>query len=209
MRISIFLFLFVTITQGRAQKAETPYLLDSFVLGIIYYKTGENREASLNFHRVSQEVVIDFEGQRVPLSDFSKMDSVDIAGHVFVYAEGRPMEILMQEPLMLYIDHKCTSRLEPNAGAYGVKSHSTKVITETREGPGKYYWKLDDGYEIRDKTECWIERNDQWSKFTNVKKLGQLFPAKKKILKDYANAQKVDFTNASHVLNIVAVALEK
>ncbi len=207
MRTFLF-FLFVGIVgRGSAQKLETPYLLDSFSLGAIYYKTGENREASLNFHRVTQEVVIEFNEKRVPIPDFSKMDSVDMDGHVFVFAEGRPMEILLYNPVSLYADHKCTSQLMPNAGAFGVKSHSTKVVTEKRERVGVYTWQLDNGYEIKDRTVFWLVLDDQWNKFGNVKQLGQLFSAKKKLLKKYADEHDIDFGNSADVREIVSFAV--
>jgi len=208
VRTVIFFVLLLGVGgSGSAQDLETPYLLDSFATGFIYYQSGDRSEAMLNFHKVTQEVVIEFNGQRVPLPDFSKMDSVEVSGHVFVFADGRPMEVLRRHSPQLFADYKYNSQLIPNGGAYGVKSHSTKVVTEKREGVGVYTWHLDDGYELTDRTVFWIVQNGEWNKFNNVRQLGQLFPEKRKALKRYADNQELDFANVSDIRELVSVAI--
>jgi hypothetical protein len=204
---SFFSLVCIPLTGQTSQnKAKiTPYLLDSFVDGTLYYKASPPRNAKFNYHLLGQEVVMDFNDNKVPVNSFPNLDSVHIGDRNFILVEGKSYEQVIQGPVQLLMDYKYTSQIEPNTGAYGTKSHAAAVVVaDQRIKPNDFYaltW--NEGYELVNRSEFYIVQNDKWSKFSTANQLGQIFKDKKNEIKDFASQNKTNFNSTEDVKELV------
>lgn len=205
----IFIFIFPAGYLFAQDLHPRPYLLDSFVDGTLYYATAPPREAKFNYHLVGQEIVMDFENKKVPVNNFPNLDSVRIADRKFILVEGKSYEELIGGKIQLLIDYRFTSQIEANEGAYGTKSHAAAVVVaDQRIRPNDFYsMEWNEGYELINRSDYYIVRDGEWSKFANFNQLGQIFKDKKKEIKQYVSDHNVELHNVNQVRDLVLFAL--
>lgn len=188
-----------------------PYLLDTFTEGVLYYATTPPRNAKFNYHLVGQEIVMDFNNNKVPVNNFPNLDSVHIGNQNFILVDGKSYLQIWNGPVQVLMDYKYSSQIEANEGAYGTKSHSAGVVVADQKIRANdfYATEWNEGYELVNRTECYIVENGKWEKFTGVNQLSQIFKTKKKEIKEFASQHKTDFHNPEDVRKIVLFALEE
>ncbi|MBK8506671.1 MAG: hypothetical protein IPL46_33485 [Saprospiraceae bacterium] len=192
------------------QEKPRPYLLDTFTDGVLYYSSALPRKAKFNYHLVGQEIVMDFNNNKVPVNQFPDLDSVHIGNRNFILLDSKSYELLIRGPVQLLMDHKYTSQIEANEGAYGTKSHSTSVVVADQKIKTNdfYATEWNEGYELINRTDYYIVEDGSWQKFTGANQLVQIFKAKKKEIKEFVSEHKTDFHNRDDVKKIVLFALE-
>ena len=208
----LIIFLSASCIDAGAQSLTDlcPYLLDSFVEGKLYYKEKPPREAKFNYHLVGQEIVMDFNGKKVPVNNFPNLDSVRVGSHNFVLIEGRSYELLLRGEVDLLLDYRYTSQQEAVEGLYGTKSHTQGVVVANKTlKPNDFYsLKWNKGYELVNRSDFYIFQDGKLSKFGNVKQLTQIFKNKKKLIKDFASQNNTDFHKADDVTQIVRFIMD-
>ncbi len=211
--IWLYSFACFLVTHGSLYSQDegklTPYLLDSFVEGTLYYRTAPPRNAKFNYHLVGQEVVMDFNNNKVPVNNFPNLDSVHIGSRNFIIVDGKSYEELIKGPVQLLMDYRFTSQIQPNEGAYGSKSHAASVVVaDQRIRPNDFYaLEWNEGYDLINRSEAFIVENGKWSKFDNVNQLSQIFKERKKEIKEFASSNKITFHNPEDVKKIVEYIL--
>lgn len=208
--VSILILFFSQYSFSQGQHPR-PYLLDSFVDGTFFYQSAPPRTAKFNYHLVGQEIVMDFENKKVPVNNFPNLDSIHIGDRNFILVDGKAYEELIGQPTRLLVDHKYTSQIEANEGAYGTKSHAASVVVaDQRIRPNDFYaLEWNEGYELVNRTEYYIVEGDNWSKFNSPNQLGQIFKDRKKEIKKYASENNVDLHNTDQVKAMVLFAMGK
>lgn len=195
---------------GQPNATISPYLLDSFIEGSLYYKGKPPRVAQFNYHLVGQEIVMDFNEKKVPVNNFPNLDSVRIGDHLFCLKDGRSYELLIPGSVELLLDYRFTSQQEANEGLYGTKSHTQGVVVANKTLKRNDYYSLhwNEGYELVNRSEFYISENGTSSKFGNANQLGQIFKSKKKQIKEFSNQEKIDFAKSEDVIKIVRFILD-
>ncbi|NND35444.1 MAG: hypothetical protein HKN76_22845 [Saprospiraceae bacterium] len=193
---------------GQEAANPSPYLLDSFVDGTLYYAGKPPREAKFNYHLVGQEIVMDFNEKKVPVNNFPNLDSVRIGPHNFILIDGKSYELLINDKFQLLLEYRYTSQQQANEGLYGTKSHTQGVVVANKSlKPNDFYsLKWHKGYELVDRSEFFIWQEGEMQKFGNVNQLAQIFKNKKKEIKEFASKNKSDFSRIEDVEKIVRFA---
>ncbi len=193
----------------KAQNLETENLenlvFPSFQESIVKLKTGKVYQAVLNYEKTEQQMVVLRNHQLYLFRDNQLVDTIFMGDRVFVPAETGFYEVLVNEPLTLFIQHK--ARLE-NTGAtlaYGSKTNTAGVthINKIFSQDGAIRLKVPENFKVVDDSSFFLRIDGQIQKITNRKQFLKLFPDKGKEVEDYISKNNTDFKSAEDLTALV------
>lgn len=189
----------------------SPYLLADFSSGILYFAGRTTQTVSLNYHKVSEQLVMAHLNSKLPIEDITTLDSATIGAHTFVKSDGRLLEQLIASPNQLLVRHRATVQLEAKEGAFGTKSQSTNVdrVVLGQEVAGNYDLRWSDEYRFVAHTEVWFVRDGVLHKANNAGQVGSIFPEIRKEIKNFVAAQNIDFDNSRDIRKVFLFCLDQ
>ncbi len=180
-------------SQKEAGDKPSPYLFPEFQEGTLFYRSTTPQTAALNYHKISQEMVMKLREHMVPINDIETVDSIHLDAATFVRIDDRFYEQLAAAEMQLLVQHRSTSQEATKTGAYGQTAHTGGVevhgAIEKRIEFYALHW--EDHKNIIDRTEYWVKDGDKWHKANNFKQLANIFTDKKKQLKTFVSENKL------------------
>jgi hypothetical protein len=201
----IFIFSAVgTIAQSKVIEL-SHYIFPEFTKGSVLLKTGENKEALLNYNALTQEIVFETNGKKLALDQLNLVDTVYIKGMKFVVIDNKIYEVVFQSKYSLFADNKCSIVDPGKPAAYGGTSQvsSTTSYSGFVSGGQVYEMKLPDGYTTQPYTEYWLLKDGKMEKFLSVRQLSKIFDEKEDLIKKYTKGNKVSFENRESIVGLI------
>ncbi len=177
----------------------------NFQESVVKLKTGKVYQAVLNYEKTEQQMVVLRNHELYLFRDNQLVDTIFMGDRVFVPAETGFYEVLVNEPLALFIQHK--AKLE-NTGAtlaYGSKTNTAGVthINKIFSQDGAIKLKVPENFKVVDDSGYLLRVDGQIQKITNRKQFLKLFPDKGKEIEDYLSKNNTDFKSAEDLKALV------
>lgn len=190
---------------SKKQEPVTPYQLPDFSPGVLFYTNQTTQNVYLNYHKATEQIVLDHASTKLPIEDITNLDSVKIGGHIFIKSDDRWLEQLLSPPNQLLVRHRATVQLESKEGAFGTKSQSTNIdrVLLGDQVAGNYDLRWSDEYRFISHTETWFVKDGVLQKANGVGQIGSIFPEIKKEIKKFVSSEKIDFDDVMDIKKVI------
>jgi hypothetical protein len=183
----------------------THYIFDKFQAGKVFFKTGLTQEVELNYNTLTSEMVFNDGGKYLAMGESEKVDSVVIAGRVFVPGDKKFYELLARTSSPLFAEYTSTIKEEGSNLGYGMTSTTTAStpLKSLIQNGGAYNLKLPDGFQILSKHSYLIFSGGGYRRVGNARQLSNLFPAKKEFINHWIKGHHTNFSNNNDMIELV------
>ncbi len=200
--------------RGQVESADgkpTPYLFPSFSEAILFYHTTEPQTASLNYHMVAEEMVMELREHKVPINDIETLDSILIQDKVFVRINEKFYEQLIAGPMQFLAFHRSTSQKAPKTGAYGSKAHTggVEVLLDYEKEADFYDLVWSSKESIINRTEYWLKDGTSWYKANTLKQIVKVFPDQKPAIKQFVKEENLNAEDPQSLAKLIKFCLTK
>jgi len=210
MKRFCFILYFLTCIQlSGAQKnsdGSTPqYLLKEFSGGLVKMKNGSRSGALLNYNTVTEKFVFSKNGELYDMTNTELVDTVLVDGRKFIPVGKIFHEVLVEAPVLLFIQHR-SSLIPPGApSGYGGTSQvsNTKSYSSIELESGRYNISLPTDYTVRPDPVYWIRQGVAYESFINEKQFLKIFPGREDELKRFIKQNKIKFDRISAVVTLI------
>lgn len=181
------------------------YLFPEFTQGVVLMKTGEKKEALLNYNSLTEEMIFDNKGMKLAIGQSELVDTVYIKGRKFFLLNTKFVELIYHSKFDLYAEHKCSVIDPGKPAAYGGTSQTSATTTYSSyfSGGQVYELKLPDGYETKPFTDYWLKKDGKLNKFISVRQLSKLFGDKENLFKTYLKNHDVKYENQDSIVELI------
>ncbi len=192
------------------QMNDNPYLFPAFDTATLYYSETPSQRANLNYHKVSEEMVLKMKNFSVPINDIETVDSIRLQNRTFFKIDGKFYELLVNAEYQLVRQHRATAQPTAKEGAYGVKSQTSAVQTIELQAtkPHEFYDMRWPKQEIVDRSEFLLHRAGTWYKAESLGQIAKVFPEKRKAMRKFAAERRLDLGNPVHLSGLIRFCLE-
>ena len=193
-----------------AQTLETDNLenlvFPEFEKSVVLLKTGQSYEATMNYEKTEQQMVVLRNNQLFLFKDHQAVDTILMGERIFVPAEKGFHELLVNAPVALFINHKARLENTGSTVAYGSKTNTAGIthITKIFGQEGAIVLKIPDTFKVIDDSEFLLRINGQMHKVINRKQFLKLFPSMKKELESYISKNDTDFKTAGDLIDLIS-----
>ena len=176
------MFLLGLITYGQKNNS-SHYAYKNFVNGQVLMNDGTLYERSLNYNKLTKEMIFNQNDELLAISSYDPVDTVYIEQKKYIRKNDVFLEIIYSSEFVLYVDNYCKAYQEGPKGSYGQSSNNTAVNTlEFYRGKSPIYRRLvlDKEIKLSSYMTYYIEKNEQTKSFKSLRQLIKLYPEKKK-----------------------------
>ncbi len=206
--ISFFLFAFVLI-QINAQKTSV-FLFPDFIQGTVLMKNGARTTAALNYDAANRKMMFKQGEDLLILTNAEHVDTIYLNSRKFIPIKDILfLECISRESGVIYVNWLLKNKLQGQKGAYGQITHAANIETINTS-----YWTNSgynqeslDAYRMSNENEYWLKINGKYVRCKNKKTLLKLFPNYKLEIEEYIKANKIDFSNTEHMINLLNYCL--
>jgi len=190
-------------TGGRVMLSH--YVFEAFQGGKVFLKGGTTKEVELNYNTLTSEMVFNDGGKFLAMAEPWNVDSVVIAGRVFIPVEKKFYELLARAAAPLFVDYTSTIKEEGSNVGYGTTSTTTAStpLKSLITNGGAYGLKLPDGYEVLPKHGYLIFSGGVYRPANNLRQVTSIFPAKKEFIGHWVKEHHTDFSNNNDMAALV------
>lgn len=211
-QICCVLFLNFILVSSYSQSVEEPvithYLFPEFSESVLLTKTGIRNSAILNYNSLTEEMILDYKGTMVAMSeeDILTIDTIYIKGRKFFTLNNKFVELVHHSDWDLYVEHKCDLMETGNPSGFGGVSQTTAVSSYASlyTTSNVYNLELPDNYKITPHSYYWIKKDGQLERFISMAQLKKIYNEKKKIFGDYTKKNDVDFESTQDMIQLIA-----
>lgn len=181
------------------------YVFDQFRKGKVYFKSGSAQEVSLNYNTLTAEMVYEDAGKYLAMGEPEKVDSVVIAGRVFIPGDKKFYELLCRCAFPLLAEYSSSIKEEGSNLGYGMTSNTAAATTlrSLIQSGGAYNLKLPDGFQIIPKREHWIVSGGQYRSANNTRQLNNIYPTKKEFTNHWVKDHHTDFSSNDDLVALI------
>jgi hypothetical protein len=197
IRISVVLFFsgLPVFLQGQVTSTgEMPqYLFGEFSKCDVLMKGGKINNTTMNYNTVTEKMVFINNNTYYDLINPEAVDTVMLNGCKFVPVGKSFYEVLVSQPIALFVQHKGTLAPAGKAVGYGGTSQtaSTSYISNIQLSGQQYNLKLPSEYVVNPANVYWLRIGDKWSDFINEKQFISLFPDKASVIKSFIKENRI------------------
>lgn len=209
-RIIIWLFLAIAVIGGHAQKAAL-YLFPEFIKGRVMMKNGAQTTAWLNYDAANGRMMFKQGNDIMILTNSEAVDTIYMNNRKFCPIKDYCfLECIPCKHGMIYVNWSLQNKYKGEKGAYGQISHAANVemINTSYWTNSGYKQESLDVYKLDNDNEYWLKLNGEFVKCKNKKSLLKLFPHHKEQIEQYIEEQKIDFSKADHMINLLNFCLD-
>ncbi len=181
------------------------YLFGEFSKGIVKMKKGQVQTILMNYNMVTEKMVFIRDEKYYDLVNPELVDTVFLNGSRFIPAGKVFYEVLVSDPVSLFIQHKGNLLPAGKPAGYGGTSQvsaSTSLSSITLSS-GQYNLKLPSDYIVSSTPLFWIRRDNEMYSFETEKQFLKLFPGKEGIIKAYMRENRLRFSRPENLATIV------
>lgn len=191
---------------GHGQNAiNSPYLFESFAQGTIITHSGKQLPSLINYHTLKEKMYLEKDNFQITADKRMQIDSIKILSRTFVSVEDLFYELLIEDEVSLFKQHKTTLSDQAVDTGYGTgsKTSGNNKLTFSQSSLNNKHKDIPAGYELIDASIYWIYYKNEFSSFKTIKQLVKIFPAHKNQLKSFTKENKINFTQPQGVIQII------
>jgi hypothetical protein len=207
MAAALILITSTLNVSGQQVKVISPhYVLPEFTKGKVLMKTGVTRELKMNYNLITEEMIFEYPGKYLALSDIGTIDTIYILDRKFIPSGKIFYELLMKTPAVLFARYACDIIPPGKEAGYGTTSQTTSIMSVEQlfSNRGRAYeLQLPDDYVITPRTEFLLQKDGELLRIYNIKQVIKAFPEKEALIKKYAKDTKIDFKKQEDVISLI------
>jgi hypothetical protein len=195
----------VVDAQGDRPDGLTNLVMPRFEQAVVKLKNGKSYSAVMNYEKTEQQMIILRNGQYFLFKDQQSVDTILIGDRTFVPAETGFLEVLVNAPVSLYLQHKANLESEGSTVAYGSKSTTAGIthITTIYGKEGAIVLKIPENYKVIDASSLWISKAGVLTNVSNKKQFLKLFEDRSGDLSLFIKENDTNFGNADDMTRLV------
>jgi hypothetical protein len=204
--ILILISTFLNVSGQQGQVISPHYLLTEFTRGKVLMKAGVTRELKMNYNLITEEMIFEYPGKYLALTDIGTIDTVYILDRKFIPSGKIFHELLLKTPAVILARYACDVIPPGKEAGYGTTSQTTSIMTVDQlfSSRGRAYeLQLPDDYVIMPRTEFLLQKDGELLRIYNIKQVIKAYPEKEALIKKYAKDTKVDFNKQEDVINLI------
>jgi hypothetical protein len=209
--ISTLLILFVIfspqgISQDAALSNPEQFLFPDFSVGIVKLKDGKRVPLKLNYNVVTEKMVFIQNNQLYDMTDYDKVDTIYISSHRFIPRGKSFPEVLVNDSISLYVQHKGIVQPPPRPAAYGGTSQvsSSTYINNLSLGNDVYrYTQKPEIIIVKPDPSFIIRIDNTYHNFISEKQLLKIFSNKRPEIRKFIHENKLDVGKQEDVIKII------
>jgi len=181
------------------------YLYPDFSKSVLLMKTGEKRTSVMNFNTVSEKLVFISDGKYFDLMNPEILDTVYLNDCKFVPVGKVFYEVVLGDPIALYIQHKGDLMEAGAPVGYGGTSqlaYSTYITCIDAVG-GIFNLELPPNFVVKPAPVLWIRKDGEMLSFTTEKQYLKHFPDKAGQIKSYIKKNRLKIDKKEQLIRIV------
>lgn len=209
---SIILLCSFLSASGQSEVIISPhYLFPEFVNGTVLLKSGATRTLKMNYNLITEEVLFEYTGRVLALTNLETVDTVTILSRKFIPSGKIFYEILVNNKIPLVARYTCSITPPGKPAGYGGTSQTSSVtVIDQIFSSGKAYdMKLPDDYVVTPNTDFLLIINGEADRIYNIKQVIKAFSEKESQIKEYNKANKIDFKKQEDVVNLIVFCNKK
>ncbi len=180
------------------------YLFSHFDSSIVKLKTGEFTKAVMNYNTLTEKMTFYQKGSVLDLIKPESVDTVYIVERVFIPFEKAFYEVILNDRISFFIQHKSDLISKGRPAALGTTSQTSGVTSVSKMVGSKnsYNLKLPEEFDIKPYKIYWIRMNGKMHRFMNERQFLNLFPEKKDKLKDFIKKSDLNIKKPDDLLKL-------
>jgi hypothetical protein len=208
-RISLVLFtcvLPVVVNGQKTSQEEMPqYLYPEFIKSDVLMKGGKINTVQMNYNIVTERMVFISNDKYYDMTNPDMADTVFLNGCKFTPVGKSFYEVLLSNPIALYIQHKGSLMSAGKPVGYGGTSQTTSstYISSIEFSGHQANFALPKDYIINPFTVYWIRKGEKWSDFSNEKQLLGLFPGNAAQIKSFIRENRLKIERPENLTRII------
>jgi hypothetical protein len=181
------------------------YVFPTFIKGIVKLKDGRSQSTLLNYNKISQEIIFVSNGQNLALRQLETIDTVIIQNRKFIQHDKIFLELIVNEPISLFFQHKCRFKMVGETVGFGQSMISKPTKLSSLDADGMIYnLKLPENTEVDDISGCWIRKDNKFYSVEKDRDLRTVFPDKAAEIKTFFKANKLKLNTIEEGRKLVA-----
>jgi len=204
---SIILFFSIYSVSGQKGNVVSPhYLLPEFTKGTVLLKAGTPRELKMNYNMITEEMIFEYPGKYLALTNIETIDTVFILGRKFIPSGKIFHELLVNSRVPLFAKYTCTVTPPGKPSGYGGTSQTAAItIVDQLFSDGRAYeMELPADYAVVPNTEYLLFKDGNFIRIYNIKQVIKAFPEKGSQIEEYNKKRKTDFKKQDDVISLIA-----
>ncbi|HPF04071.1 MAG TPA: hypothetical protein PLV06_04785 [Bacteroidales bacterium] len=187
-------------------KGEMPqYLFPSFTKCNVLMKTGTVNTAVMNYNTVTEKMVFVNNEKYYDMTNPEAADTIYLNDRKFVPVGKAFYEVVVNEPVALYIQHKGSLMSAGKTVGYGGTSQtaSATYISNIELSGLQYNLTLPSDYIVNPAPVYWIRINATWHDFINEKQFLAIFPDKSSEIKNFIRQNRIKIDRPGDLKRLV------
>lgn len=181
------------------------YMFPEFYVGVVRLKTGEKIALKLNYNVASEKMVFMQKDQIFDMTDYEKVDTIYIQKRKFVPVNKVFYEVLVKDPVALFMQHRGTVVAPSRPAAYGGTSQvsSSTYINNLSMGNDVFRMKNKQEIMIDPDPALWIRKDNVMHQVIKKNDLIKIFQDKAGEIKEYIRKYRVNPENPDHIIGLI------
>ena len=202
----ILLFSIYSVSGQKVTVVSPHYLLPEFTKGKVLLKAGTPRELKMNYNIITEEMIFEYPGKYLALTNIETIDTVIIQGRKFIPSGKIFLELLVNSRVPLFAKYTCSITPPGKPSGYGGTSQTSSitVIDQLFSKGRAYEMELPADYVVVPNTEYLLFKGGSFIRIYNIKQVIKAFPEKGPQIKEYNKKNKTDFKKQDNVISLIA-----
>jgi len=200
--------LVCVVIQVKAQPDSTAnlpqYLYPEFTRCFVKMKSGESHTALMNYNTVTGKMIFYQSGVLMELATPETVDTIFLQNAKFVFHEKAFLEVLVNAPISLFIQHKSDLSSSEKPSAYGAESQTSASTSVSKIYNDKAYTlKLPENFKVIPSSVYWIKMKNDMFKFTSERQFLNIFPSKVAGIKKFIHQYDINLKKQDDLIKLV------
>jgi hypothetical protein len=212
LSMTITVFLLTSICSGSRMTAQTDtlenrsqFLFPDFGMSLIKLKTGEAVTTNTNFNIVTGRMTFYQNNKYTDLNKPEAVDTIFLQNKRFIYYKSTFLEVVVNAPVSLYIQHKGELKSTGRPGAYGIKTQTagpnavSQLVTNTKI----YDLKVLENYIVIPSLLFWVKFNNKMNCIQSERQFLKLFPSNEDKIKQFISQSHLNLKSQDDMIALV------
>lgn len=210
-KIVLFFLAFVLSSTLLAQHKGTPYLLDVFEQGTLFYKDGSIGESLFNYNTVAEKLVfVSSDSTVLEVANPFTTSVAKIGDRIFEHVKNGSYyeRVEVADNVFMYIRWHSELLPDGKTGPYGVKNTASSVDNKTSmyTPSGFTGLSVDESYVVDSKNFYYVKVKNKLKNISNVSNFVKLFKDNKEEIEDYIKTENLDWNSFEDMKKAVVYA---
>ena len=178
------------------------YLFPGFTKGLVKMKAGKNYDAVLNYNMVTENMVMEKDGTLLDLTNMAAVDTIILQYRRFVPFNEVFYEVLVNNSISFFIQHKCDLVSAGSPSGYGSTSQTSAIKNYSSVSTNSRIYNLEipADYTLNPSPVYWIRKGNTMFSFLNKRQFLKIFPEKNKEIEKFINQNRLKIENLNDLI---------